>query len=75
MHIRTAQKILDDENSLNIELLAQAHTEKQKQEAKNDRRLPTKQRSMAAWIRLKTRRQNEEAWRQTVREVWDKNMP
>lgn len=71
MHRKTAQEILEDDNTINIEMLAAAHAEEQnhQHESKKD---PTGQRSLAAWDKLKAQAQDEEAWRQRLAKVWKK---
>jgi len=74
MNRKTIQKILDDENVLDIELMAKAHTEQQRRQPK--RKTPaTMQRSVAAWHKLKAQAQEEEGWRQKLKKVWNKKNP
>jgi hypothetical protein len=72
MHRKTAQKILEDDESLDINLLAQAHAEEQSHKKK---RPPSIERSLAAWSKLKTNEQNAEGWRRKVKKVWEKKKP
>jgi hypothetical protein len=71
MHRKTAQKILDDDDTINIEMLAAAHAEEQKRQRKS-KKAPSIQRSLSAWDKLKARNQAEEGWRQKVAKVWNK---
>jgi len=74
MHRKTAQKILEDDDTINIELLAAAHAEEQKHQRKS-KKAPSIQRSLAAWDKLKSQAQDEEGWRQRVAKVWKKKSP
>lgn len=70
MHRKTAQKIFDDDDVIDIKLLAQAHTEEQSH--KKDKRPPSMERSLKAWSKLKANEQNAEGWRQRVKKAWEK---
>ncbi len=73
MHRKTAQKILEDDDSIDIKLLAQAHAEEQSH--KKDKRPPSIQRSLNAWSKLKAKEQTAEGWRRKVKRVWEKKKP
>lgn len=73
MHPSSVNKVLTDEETLDIGKTAEALQEKQKQEAK--RRKPTggPWASARAWMRRKAREQEEEGFRQRVAKVWNKH--
>ena len=58
----------DDE--IDIKLLAEAHAEKQKRIKKP--KSVSKSNSLTAWMKLKSKMQEEEAWRQRLAKVWKK---
>ena len=70
MHRKTAQKIIADDDVIDINLLAQAHAEEQSH-SKN-KRSPSMERSLSAWAKLKAKEQNAEGWRRKVKKVWEK---
>jgi len=71
MQRKSAQKILADDETLDIKQLAEAHAEEQKHQRKS-KRAPSIQRSLSAWDKLKAQARSEEGWRQRVAKVWKK---
>lgn len=71
MQRRTIQKILEDEDTLNLLEAAKAILEKNKYEEKHIH-IPSRKRSLDAWQKIKAKRQEEEAFRQRLAKVWNK---
>lgn len=69
MHPRTAKKIIENDEELNVAELAEAILEDKKREPKR-KHIPSMARSQAAYHRIQHRKQEEIAWRQEVEKVW-----
>jgi len=72
MHPKTARKIIDNDEELDIALMAEAHLVLRRLEEKHPR-IPSKSKSLNAWANLKKKLQSDEIWRRQVMKVWDNN--
>ena len=73
MHPSTANKVLTDEDTLDIGKTAEALKEKQRIDAKKRKRTGGPWASANAWMRKKAREQEEEGERQKIARVWNKH--
>lgn len=71
MHPRTARKIIENNEELNMAELAEAILEEKKREPKRNH-IPSMAKSQAAFHRVQHRKQEEIVWRQRLANVWNK---
>jgi hypothetical protein len=72
MNQKTIQKILENEETLDLLKAAEASLELEKRNSRK-KHVPDTRRSLVAWERFKSRKIEEEKFRQRLKEVWNKH--